>query len=277
MEYSRVIFLREILFRRGYICPMKWIDTHAHIYLPNFESDLKEVVTRMLDAGVEKVLLPDIDSAHTRALYILSEMYPEIFFSMCGLHPCSVGDSWQEELAHVEKELATGRHYAVGEIGLDYYWDTTHADKQREVFRTQLRWAKELNLPVAIHTREAFDDVFQILEEEQDGSLKGVLHCFTGNAEQAARGVALGMHLGIGGVVTYKNGGLDKALLNVPLNCLLVETDSPYLPPIPHRGKRNESSYLPIIGQRLAEIMGVSTEEMADITTANAKKLFSLS
>jgi TatD DNase family protein len=256
---------------------MKWIDTHAHIYLPNFDSDLKEVVNRMIDAGVEKVLLPDIDSAHTFAVQSLTDKYPELFFSMCGLHPCSVNDSWMEELNHVEKGLASGQHFAVGEIGLDYYWDTTHAEKQREAFRIQLRWAKELNLPVAIHTRDAFEDVFQILEEEQDGTLKGVLHCFTGTKEQAQQGIALGMHLGIGGVVTYKNGGLDLSLKNVPLNRLLVETDSPYLPPIPHRGKRNESSYLPIIGARLAEIIGVSTEEIAQVTTENAKKLFSLS
>lgn len=251
-------------------------DTHAHLYSKQFDSDRDAMVQRARDAGVDRILLPNIDRHTTAALWNTVESDPKLFRPMMGVHPCHVKEDWKEELAHVEAELNTGRYIAVGEIGIDLYWEKDTLGQQVEAFEQQLRWAKQLTLPVAIHCRDAFDEIFTSLEREQDGSLKGVLHCFTGNAAQAERCIALGMHLGIGGVVTFKNGGVAEAIANVDMEHLLLETDAPYLAPIPHRGKRNESAYVRLVAEKVAEVKGLSVDEVAKITSANAARLFNL-
>jgi len=253
---------------------MELIDTHSHLFTKHFSSDLAEVVARARAAGLVKVLLPNIDASTMDAVYATAATDPTFFGTMMGLHPCDVREDWQAELDLIRTELLKGGHVAVGEIGLDLYWDKTTIGRQTEAFITQLRWAKELDLPVAVHCRDAYDQIIESIGSEQDGTLQGVLHCFTGNIDHAKRILDLGFYLGIGGVVTYKNGGLDAVLPHVPLDRLLLETDSPYLAPVPYRGKRNESSYIIYVVQRVAEIMGRSTDEVARITTANARRLF---
>lgn len=252
------------------------VDTHAHLYLEQFDSDLVEVMTRAQENGVTKVLLPNIDSSTTERLWKTVEAFPETCFPMMGLHPCSVSDSVAEELAHVREELEKGKYIAVGEIGIDLYWDKTLIKEQIIAFEQQMEWAKELNLPVAIHCRESFDEIFTSVEKVQDGRLKGVLHCFTGNADQAQRTIDLGLHIGLGGVLTFKNSGVDKAVVDAPMDKIILETDSPYLAPTPYRGKRNESSYTKLVAEKLAEVKELSLEEVAKQTTKNAKTLFDL-
>lgn len=252
------------------------IDTHAHLYSRQFDSDRSEMIGRARNAGVSTVLLPNIDRHTTEAMWQTVDSDPAMFRPMMGVHPCHVKDDFEEELAHVFDELSSGRYIAVGEIGIDLYWDKETLPMQQEAFARQLRWAKQFRLPVAIHCRDAFDEVFAGLEQEQDGTLMGVLHCFTGNAAQAERCISLGMHLGIGGVLTYKNSGVAEAIANVPMERLILETDSPYLAPVPHRGKRNESAYVLHVAERLAEVRGMGTGEIAAITTSNAQRLFRL-
>lgn len=256
--------------------PMKFIDTHAHLYLEQFENDLQKMITEAKANNVERVVLPNIDAGSSESLIKLYESDPRFFTPMMGLHPCSVNDGYKEELEQIEAQFLRQDFACVGEIGLDYYWDTLHKAEQIDAFRTQIAWSKEKNLPIAVHCREAFDDILDILEDEQDGKLKGVLHCFTGNKEQAKRLTDIGFYLGIGGVLTYKNSGLDKTLEGMNLEHLLLETDAPYLSPVPFRGKRNESSYLIYIAEKLAEVLGVKLEEVSIKTTENAKKLFSI-
>jgi len=251
-------------------------DTHAHLYSKQFDSDREAMVQRARDAGVGCILLPNIDKASTEPMWNTVALDPALFRPMMGVHPCHVKEDWQEELAHVEAELATGRYIAVGEIGIDLYWEKTFLNEQIEAFEQQMRWAKKLGLPVAIHCRNAFDEIFESLEREQDGTLTGVLHCFTGTAEQAQRCIALGMHLGIGGVVTFKNSGLAEAIEAVQMEHLVLETDAPYLAPNPHRGKRNETSYVKLVAQKVAEVKGISEEEVNRITSLNAARLFHL-
>jgi TatD DNase family protein len=252
------------------------IDTHCHLYSRQFDSDRETAIQRARDNGVSRILLPNIDRDSTAAMWETVSMDPAYFLPMMGVHPCHVKEDFEEELVHVETELKTGRYIAVGEIGIDLYWEKSTLPQQVEAFETQLRWAKAFGLPVAIHCRDAFDEILLSLEKEQDGTLAGVLHCFTGNAEQAKRCVELGMHLGIGGVVTYKNGGLPDALADIPMDRLLLETDAPYLAPVPFRGKRNEPSYVAHVAERLAEVKGLSIEEVGRITSQNAKRLFKL-
>jgi TatD DNase family protein len=252
------------------------IDTHCHLYSRQFDSEREAAIQRARDNGVGLILLPNIDRESTQPMWDTVRLDPDFFLPMMGVHPCHVKEDFEEELLHVEAELKTGRYIAVGEIGIDLYWEKSTLPQQVEAFETQLRWAKAFGLPVAIHCRDAFDDVFLSLEKEQDGSLKGVLHCFTGNSEQAQRCVELGMHLGIGGVVTYKNGGLPDALADIPLDRLVLETDAPYLAPVPFRGKRNEPSYVAYVAEKLAEVKGIPLDEMARITTENAKRLFKI-
>lgn len=252
------------------------IDTHTHLYSPKFRDHIGEVIDRALQAGVQRMLLPNLDTGSVDDLLGLSARYPEHCLPMLGLHPSSVKEDYKQELAALEEAISRHQIVAVGEIGIDLYWDKTFQKEQIEAFRTQLNWAKDLQLPVSIHCRNAFEEVFQAVEEEQDGRLRGVFHCFTGNAEQARRAIDLNLVLGIGGVVTFKNAGLDKALADIDIKHIVLETDSPYLAPVPYRGKQNESSYLVYIAEKLAEIYGADTNTIAQATTANAGRLFTM-
>ena len=252
-----------------------FIDTHAHLYHERFAPDRADIIKRALDAGVTKLFLPNVDHESIAGMDALAAAYPDSCFPMMGLHPCSVAERNETAMDEVEQLLRTGRYCAVGEIGIDLYWDKTWLVQQQDVFRQQVRWAKELGLPIVIHCRESFEEVITIVEEENNDRLRGVFHCFTGTPEQAQRVIALDdFYLGIGGVITYPKGGLFEAMAIVgPEHCVL-ETDAPYLSPVPHRGKRNESSYIPFIAARLSASTGRTIEEIATITTTNAEALF---
>jgi TatD DNase family protein len=251
-------------------------DTHTHLYSNEFDEDRNEMIQRAIDAGVSRFFIPAIDSAHTQSMYDLEKAYPENIFLMMGLHPTHVKDNYLEELQHVEEELAKRKFYAVGEIGIDLYWDKTHLPQQQEAFRKQIQLAKQYKLPIVIHCREAFDEIFAILEEEKSPDLFGIFHCFSGTFEQALQAISYNMKLGIGGVVTFKNGKIDQFLSQIDLKHLVLETDSPYLAPVPFRGKRNESSYLVNVVSKLSEIYKVSQEEIAIVTTENSKAIFGI-
>lgn len=251
-------------------------DTHTHLYSEEFDQDRSEMIQRALDAGVSRFFIPAIDSSCTESMYDLEKKYPEHVFLMMGLHPTYVKDNYQDELQHVEEELAKRKFYAIGEIGIDLYWDKTHLKEQQQAFRKQIQLAKKYKLPIVIHCREAFDEIFEILEEEKGTDLFGIFHCFTGTHEQALQAISYNMKLGIGGVVTFKNGKIDQFLNQIDLSHIVLETDSPYLAPIPFRGKRNESSYLVNVVDKLAQIYGLSTEEIARRTTENSKIIFGI-
>ena len=249
-------------------------DTHTHLYSEAFDEDRDQVIKRAIDLGVERFFIPAIDSTYTQAMFDLEEAYPGKMFLMMGLHPTHVKLNYKDELAHVEEMLAKRRFYAIGEIGIDLYWDKTLLKEQQEAFRIQINLAKKYKLPIVIHCRDAFDEVFEVLEAEKDKNLFGVFHCFTGSLEQAQQAISYNMKLGIGGVVTFKNGKIDTFLKKIDLKHLVLETDSPYLSPVPYRGKRNESAYLINIIEKLAKLFNVSEEEMAAITTQNSKAVF---
>lgn len=255
---------------------MNLIDTHTHLFSSQFDEDRHQVVRKAIEQGIDKMLLPNINSETVEAMHQLCQDFPQHCYPMMGLHPCDVNDNYEQELEIVKSHLDKGKYVAVGEIGIDLYWDKSRLYIQKKAFRQQLIWAKEYDLPVAIHIRKSFDAIFEVIEEVNDQNLRGVFHCFTGTIEQGQKAIDMGFMLGIGGVVTFKNSGLDKTLKELPLEHLLLETDSPYLAPTPHRGQRNESSYIPLIAQKMAEIYGVNIEEVAKITTQNAKKLFKL-
>ncbi len=252
-----------------------FIDTHAHLYHQQFAGDREAMLQRALDAGVKKLFLPNVDHDSIEGMDALAAAHPESCFAMMGLHPCSVGEQNDAAMQEVERLLRTRRYCAVGEIGIDLYWDKTWLVQQQDVFRQHVRWAKELDLPIAIHCRNSFAETIAIVEEENTEGLHGVFHCFTGTPEEAERVIALGgFVLGIGGVITYPKGGLFETMQVVgPEHCVL-ETDAPYLSPVPHRGKRNESSYIPFVAERLALATGRSVAEIASITTNNAERLF---
>ena len=252
------------------------IDTHTHLYVEEFDTDYKEVIQRAIDYGVEKFFLPAIDSSYTDRMFRLQKEYPEHVYLMNGLHPCSVKENWQEEIAKVNALVSAHSKdfYAIGEIGIDLYWDKTFLEAQKEAFALQIRLAKEYHLPIVIHCREAFEETFEVLEKEKSDDLFGIFHCFTGNKEQALRAISFGLKLGIGGVVTFKNGKIDTFLNEIPLKHLVLETDAPYLAPVPFRGKRNESSYLIYIIKKLAEIYNISENEIIKRTTNNALEIF---
>jgi len=250
------------------------IDTHAHLYLPQFDPDREEVLARAKAEGVGRVYLPNIDMSSVEALLELEAAEPDFCFPMMGLHPCSVKADWERELAGVERWLSERPFVAVGEIGLDLYWDKSTLAAQREAFRRQVRWAKELGLPIVIHSREATRQVLDLLQEEHDERLRGIFHCFSGSAEEARETVELGFYLGIGGVLTFKNAGLREAIADIPLEWLVLETDAPYLAPMPYRGKRNESAYVRLVAERLAALKNRPLEEVEAQTTANALKIF---
>ncbi|MCW8898394.1 MAG: TatD family hydrolase [Flavobacteriales bacterium] len=250
-------------------------DTHTHLYSEQFKEDIDEVVQKAINLGVSRFFLPNIDSGYTTALLALAKKYPDNMFPMTGLHPCSVKADYQQELEHVEKMLSEHKVVAIGEIGIDLYWDKTFFKEQQIAFRHQIRLAKANNLPFVIHCRDAFDEIFEILDEENDENMCGIFHCFTGNLEQAQKIINYGgFKLGIGGVVTFKNAGLDKVVEQLELEHLVLETDAPYLAPVPYRGKRNESAYIIEIATKIADLKQVSIEEVAKITTANSKTVF---
>ena len=251
-------------------------DTHTHLYSEEFNQDRDEMIQRAIDVGVSRFFIPAIDSTCTASMYDLEEKYPEHVFLMMGLHPTYVKDNYKDELQHVATELLKRKFYAIGEIGIDLYWDKTHLKEQQDAFRQQIRLAKQYRLPIVIHCREAFDEIFEVLETEKSPDLSGIFHCFTGTYEQALRAISFHMKLGIGGVVTFKNGKIDQFLHQIDLQHIVLETDSPYLAPIPYRGKRNESSFIINVVQKLAEIYGLSTAEICRITTANSKAVFGI-
>jgi TatD DNase family protein len=255
---------------------MKLIDTHTHLYSDAFNEDRQEIVEKAISKGVDKFFIPAIDSETTEAMYRLEKDFPDRIFLMMGLHPTSVKENYEEELAHVEEQLQQKKFYAIGEIGVDLYWDKSTLQIQQDAFRRQIQLAKKYKLPIAIHCRDAFDEVFEVLEEEKGIDLHGIFHCFTGTLEQAKKALSYNMKLGIGGVVTFKNGKIDKFLQEIDLSEIVLETDSPYLAPTPFRGKRNESAYVVEVAEKLAEVYQVSVEKIAAITTENALNIFNI-
>lgn len=249
-------------------------DTHTHLYSEAFKNDRPQIIQRALDVGVKRFFIPAIDSGYTDAMYVLEKEYPENVFLMMGLHPTSVKENYKEELAHVEAQFAKRSFYAVGEIGIDLYWDTSTLEIQKIAFKKQIQLAKKYGLPIVIHCRNAFDEIFEVLETEKNEELFGIFHCFTGSYEQAKRVISFNMKLGIGGVVTFKNGKIDTFLNQIPLKHVVMETDSPYLAPAPFRGKRNESSYLALVCKKLSELYKIPEDEIARITTENSKEIF---
>lgn len=255
---------------------MMLVDTHTHIYLEEFDTDREEMLKRAEKEGLTKILLPAIDTGTHDRLLELEKAHPACCRAMMGLHPCSVKDHFRDELKIARDYLESRQFVAVGEIGLDFYWDKTFTDQQYTAFHEQLDWALHFDIPVSIHSRNATEECIAVVKEHQKGLLKGVFHCFSGDARQAKEVIDTGLFLGIGGVVTFKNSGLDKALEEISLDHLVLETDAPYLAPVPFRGKRNEPAYLAHVVQKLAATKGVGMEEVAAITTENAKNLFGI-
>ncbi len=252
------------------------IDTHAHIYASEFDNDRDQVVERALAQGVEKILLPNIDLDSIEPMLQTEAAYPEICRSMMGLHPCYVDGNVKQTLEIIHSWFAKHNFIAVGEIGIDLYWDKTYKAEQEMAFTTQLNWAKEMKLPVVIHTRDSIQETLALLEKEQDGSLSGVFHCFGGSVEEAKAINDLGFHLGLGGVTTFKNGGMDKVIPHLDMDYVILETDCPYLAPVPHRGKRNEPSYIPLVAERIASLRELSIDDVQAMTNRNANRLFAL-
>ncbi|WP_086981930.1 TatD family hydrolase [Vibrio aphrogenes] len=252
------------------------IDSHAHIYAKDFEHDLDDVIQRAQEVGISKILLPNIDLNSIEPMLATEARYPDICHSMMGLHPCYVNGNIEQDLATIKSWFAQHHFIAVGEIGIDLYWDKTFQAEQEFAFRTQLQWAKELNLPVVIHTRDSIEQTLSILSQEQDGRLKGVFHCFGGTVAEAKAINQLGFSLGIGGVSTFKNGGMDDVIPELDLNFVILETDCPYLAPTPHRGKRNEPSFMKLVAQKIADLKALPLSTISDITARNTQALFNL-
>ncbi|MBO7615700.1 MAG: TatD family hydrolase [Bacteroidales bacterium] len=255
---------------------MYLIDTHTHVYDHQFDLDRDAAMQRALDASVGMMLLPNVDASTIAPMLELHEHYPDCTRVMMGLQPEEVKEDYMEVLSQMEKELERGIYVGVGEVGLDFYWDATYEKQQFDAFETQLDWAKQLHLPLSIHCRNAFDKMVKILERKQDGGLRGIMHCFTGTEEEAKVYLELGFHLGLGGVITYKNCGVKEYLPNLPFDRIVLETDAPYLSPVPCRGKRNEPAFLVHTAQKIAEIMQVSIKDIVGITSSNARMLFGI-
>ncbi|HRZ31243.1 MAG TPA: TatD family hydrolase [Flavobacterium sp.] len=251
-------------------------DTHTHLYSDEFESDRDEMIQRAISTGVTRFFVPAIDSTCTPSMYDLEEKYPQNIFLMTGLHPCYVKENYAEELSYIENQLVQRKFVAIGEIGIDLYWDKSTLEIQKIAFRHQIQLAKKYKLPIVIHCRESFDEIFEVLESEKSEELYGIFHCFSGNLDQAKKAISYRMKLGIGGVVTFKNGKIDQFINQIDIQYLVLETDSPYLAPAPYRGKRNESSYVKLVASKLSELYGVSIEEIARITTENSKSVFGI-
>ena len=253
---------------------MQIIDTHTHLYLKQFNQDIDEVIKRAINNGVNKFIFPAIDSSYSKQMHDLQSKYSKNIYLMSGLHPVSVKENYKDELDFVAKSLTDHNYVAIGEIGIDLYWDKTFLKEQQDAFEFQIRLAISNDLPIVIHCREGFDEIFEILDAEKCEKLRGIFHCFTGTLDQAKRAINLGFKLGIGGVVTFKNGGIDKFINQISINNIVLETDSPYLSPVPFRGKRNESSYIKYVLSKLSDLYEISEEELAKLTTENSKKIF---
>lgn len=253
---------------------MHFIDTHCHLYLPEFSEDIQGIFSRSKAAGVEKFYLPAIDSTVTEALLAMEKKHPGQCFAMAGLHPCSVNENYQNELEHVNRLLTERTFVAIGEIGLDFYWSTQFVKEQYLTFEKQMEWALKKKLPIVIHTRNAMQQTIDFVKPFAAKGLTGIFHCFGGNYEDAGQIINMGFYLGIGGVLTYKKSGLDEVLKKIDLSHIVLETDAPYLTPVPFRSKRNESSYIKIIAEKLASVKNVTVEEIAEITSRNAEKIF---
>lgn len=253
---------------------MKLIDTHTHLYVAEFKEDIEAVIQRAQKEGVKKFFLPAIDSAETEAMFALEKKYPDTIFSMAGLHPCSVKENYKEELEKIEQQLQNRQFAAIGETGLDFYWDTTFKDQQYESLHQQAKWAIQYNRPLVLHTRNAMQETIDIIRTYKGQNLRGIFHCFSGSVENAQEIIDLEFLLGIGGVLTYKNSGLDVIIEEIDLEHIVLETDAPYLSPVPFRGKRNEPAYLKYIAEKLAGIKKVTVEEVTRITSDNAESIF---
>ncbi|WP_405380276.1 TatD family hydrolase [Maribacter sp. LLG6340-A2] len=249
-------------------------DTHTHLYSEAFDDDRDEIIKRAIDKGVERFFLPAIDSTYTERMLALQKSYPDHVFLMTGLHPTHVKENYMDELLHVKEVLSKNQYYAIGEIGIDLYWEKKYLKEQQMAFKYQIQLAKEHQLPIVIHCRDAFDEVFELLEEEKGNDLRGIFHCFTGTFDQAKKAISYNMKLGIGGVATFKNGKIDQFLNKIDLKHIVLETDAPYLAPVPYRGKRNESAYIVQVLDKLADIYNKPQEELAMVTTANSKEVF---
>lgn len=255
---------------------MIFTDTHTHLYASEFDNDRKESIEKAIKNGITRFFLPNIETASIQPMLDLVWQFPENCYPMMGLHPCSVDANFESQLFQIQKWLKKRKFYAVGEIGLDFYWSVEFKDQQIIAFKKQCQWAIQQDLPIVIHSRNSNTDLIALLEEMKHPKLRGIFHCFSGNAEEAKKIVALGFHLGIGGVLTYKNSGLDNAIADINLQHLVLETDSPYLAPVPHRGKRNESFFIIDIAKKLAELKGIGIAKVAEITTENSRKIFSI-
>ncbi|SHI76642.1 TatD family hydrolase [Algibacter luteus] len=251
-------------------------DTHTHLYSEAFDEDRDDMINRAIALGISRFFIPAIDSSYTDAMLRLEQKYPEQIFLMMGLHPTHVKDDFQEELKHVEEMLSNRKFYAVGEIGIDLYWDKSTLEIQKKAFKLQIQMAKTYKLPIVIHCREAFDEIFEVLETERSADLFGIFHCFTGNLEQAHKAISFNMKLGIGGVATFKNGKIDQFLKQIDLKHIVLETDAPYLAPVPYRGKRNESGYIIKVLEKLSELYQLPQDTIAEITTKNSKDVFKI-
>lgn len=252
------------------------IDTHAHLYAKEFDDDRDSVIERAGSTGIKKILLPNIDSSSIEGMLQMEKDFPGICFPMMGLHPCSVGENYEQELSIVRQWIEKRDFIAIGEIGIDLYWDKTYVKEQQDAFIRQTQWAKEKGWPIVIHSRDSIDMILDLLEPLRDDRLRGVFHCFTGDLTQAERIMDLGFYMGLGGVLTFKNSGLDKVVKDLPLSSLILETDAPYLSPTPYRGKRNESAYVGLVAEKLAAVKEVTLEDVERATSENAEKLFSL-
>ncbi len=251
-------------------------DTHTHLYSEAFDEDRHEMIQRAIDANISRFFIPAIDSTYTNSMLELEKDFPKNIFLMMGLHPTHVKENFKEEIKHVEDMLSERSFYAVGEIGIDLYWDASTLEIQKEAFKYQIELAKKYKLPIVIHCREAFNEIFEVLEEANDQDLFGIFHCFTGTIDQAKKAISFNMKLGIGGVATFKNGKIDKFLNEIDLKHIVLETDAPYLSPVPYRGKRNESLYILNVLEKLSEIYNISKEDIANITTQNSKDVFGI-
>ncbi len=255
---------------------MEIIDTHTHLYLKQFNNDFDQVITKAIDHNITKLVFPSIDSSHLGKMYELKNRYPNNIFLMTGLHPVYVKDNYKDELDKVIKSIIDHDFVAVGEIGIDLYWDKTFLKQQQDAFEFQIELALEKKLPIVIHCRDAFNEIFEILEKFKSKKMTGIFHCFTGSLDQANKSIEMGFKLGIGGVVTFKNAGIDKLIKDIDLENIVLETDSPYLAPVPFRGKRNESFYITYVIKKISEIYNISEKEVAEITTKNSKEIFKI-
>jgi TatD DNase family protein len=249
-------------------------DTHTHLYYETDDTKRVELIQRCKENSITRLFLPNVDAESVPMVFSLEASFPDLCYPMLGLHPCSVKEDWEEELNKIQQAAHQHKIYAIGEIGIDLYWDKTTLRDQILAFKKQIAWAKSLKLPINIHCRDAFDEVYEVLRQEKDDDLRGIFHCFGGTLEQANKLIELGFYLGIGGVVTYKNAGLDKVVAQTSLNHIVLETDSPYLTPVPYRGKPNESSYLIYVAQKVAELHQTDLDTVAAITTENSKKVY---